>query len=741
MSISLYINFINELQKPPEDRNKDLILQYLFSLRYFSLTFNFKNKKNNKILDKLPEILTLRKTQKNEVLIQTGDKVNYLYLLLKGKATILFLNKKTFYMNEEEYFSFLFDLRLKKQFYLIKNIIKLNSVIFPFFEEDFDVFINNLSKQKTINFLYTKNKTLVEKAKEISKEIENENSESKILTFSPEEYINEFSVSKTIIEKSKKIREESRYRKIIIPEYKYFRKVDKGCTIGEKALESKDGCSKVSIICNDECDIGIINKDDYDSLLHIIFERIKKRFFSIISTFHIFSFLSCNLLEKKYNTFFIRKSYDRDHILFNEGKVCRFIYLILSGEFELSVNKNIVEINELIIKYKNTLHNIITKNNNINNKEINKYCNTNEEIKQNEDLLLNPKKNKIFFEKNYIKLGIFHSQEIMGLFDVFAYPENGKERQFENLISLLDCKCKNSNCEVYKFPLQMFNNIYNSEDKIVEVTKELEKQKITYMIERLQKYKKYFNSINVNKSEIFKNPNSIESYNNKGISSMNNLKNSNLKNNMHVKRKNFILNEFNKGNTLRKSFKQKNEGIKLKLNQSSKYILPKLNDNINKDIKSQTISVTQTTETLESNYKRRNNFFDIIKKAKNNDQKILASTLINSLVYNNLFYKCAFNTIEKNNPKHKSQAKMVVPNKVIRRLLKNEKCTQKEEKNIIKNKTNYSETKFNRGKFIFNMKKSGMWTQRNSRENGIYDALIFDEFTSSYNKMYKKFID
>ena len=39
------------------------------------------------------------------------------------------------------------------------------------------------------------------------------------------------------------------------------------------------------------------------------------------------------------------------------------------------------------------------------------------------------------------------------------------------------------------------------------------------------------------------------------------------------------------------------------------------------------------------------------------------------------------------------------------------------------------------------MKKSGMWTQRNSRENGIYDALIFDEFTNSYNKMYKKFID
>ena len=78
----------------------------------------------------------------------------------------------------------------------------------------------------------------------------------------------------------------------------------------------------------------------------------------------------------------------------------------------------------------------------------------------------------------------------MGLFDVFTYPENGTERQFENLVSLLDCKCKNSNCEVYKFPLQMFNNIYNSEDKIVEVTKELEKQKITYMIERLQKYKK-----------------------------------------------------------------------------------------------------------------------------------------------------------------------------------------------------------------------------------------------------------
>ena len=741
MSISLYTSFLDEIQKPAKDRNKDLILQYLFSLKYFSLAFDAKNPRCKNIIEKIPGILSVQKTQKNEVLIQTGDKVNYFYLLLKGKATILFLNKRTFYMNENEYFSFLFELRLKKQFYLIKIITKLNLAAFPMFEEDFDTFIYNLSKLKTINFLYTKNKSLVQKAKEIYNEIKNEKSEINKLIFSPEEYINELSIPQFIIERSKKIKDENFFTKVTIPIYKFFRRINKGCTLGEKALECKDSCAKVSIICNDECDLGIINKDDYYGLLHVIFERIKKRFFNVISNFHIFSFLSYNLLEKKYYTFFVRKAYDRNHILFTEGKICRFIYLILNGEFELSVNKNIVEINELIIKYKKALYNIITyNNNNLNTKEINKYCNTNEETKQNEDLLLNPKKNKICFEKKHIKLGIFHAQEIMGLFDVFECPENCTERQFENLTSLLNCKCVNSNCEVYKFPLQMFCNIYNSENKIVEVTKELEKQKITYMIERLQKYKKYISFINVDKSEIFKNSNLIESYNNKESSNTNTLKSFNARNN-NINHKNFNLTEFNKGSILTKTLNKKNEVIKIKLKHSSKNILPKLVEN-EKEKKSQKVSVTQSTE-IESYYKKRkcNNFFDVLKKAKSTDQKNLTNTLINSLVYNNVFCKCVLNQNGKYNSSRKSQVKNQARNKIMKQLLKSEDCSLKQKNDDFKNKTNYSEVKLNKGKCIFNLKQSRMFSQRGNRNNGIYNALVFDEFTSSYNNIYKKFID
>ena len=750
MSISLYTNFLIELEKPPEDRNKDLILQYLFSQRYFSLVFNAKKPKYKNIFDKLPEIITLRKALKNEVLLQTGDRVNNFYLLLKGKVTILFLNKRILYMNEEEYFSYLFDLRLKKQFNLIKIIIKLNLATYPIFEEDFDIFINNLSKKKTINFLYTKNKALVGKAKNINSEIEKENTEIRKIIMSPEEYINGLSISQSNIEISKRMKDENRFKKVIIPIYKYFRKIDKGCFLGEKALESKDCCSKVSIICNDECDIGVISKEDYLTYLHIVFEEAKKKNFAIISNFHIFSFLSNSLLEKKYYTFFVRKVYDRNHKLLTEGKICRFIYLILNGDFELSVNKNIVEINELIIKYKQTLYNIITDNNNnnntTNNKEINRYCNTNEEIKQNEDLLLNQKKSKIFFEKKYIKLGIFNAKEIIGLFDIYAYPENNTERQYESLISLLNCKCINNNCEVYKFPLQMFCNIYNSEEKIVEATKELEKQKITYMIERLQKYKKYFNIINVNKSEVFKNPNLIESYNNKEVSSnMNYLKNINGRNSLNVKNKNFNLTEFNRERVLTNIFKQKNDVIKLKLKKSSKNLLPKLIDD-NKNNKNQPINVVQTEEKVENTYKKRinNNFFDVLKKAKSTDQKNLTKTLINSLVYNNVFCKCVLNFNDKSNiSRNKKQEKMIPRNKIMKQILINDNYAQKQENysNINKKKKNHSEIKLCKGRYIFNLKKSGMWSQRGNRDTGIYNALVFDEFTNSYNKMYNKFLD
>ena len=549
MSISLYNSCIEELEIPHSKARKIKVISgYLSSLKNFMLILKDPKESIQEILDKLSLVMKLKKVKKHEIILKEGEKGTEFFVLLRGKISVLTPKINDYYMTEEEYISYLFQLRKKDQNELIHKCITLNQSTYAISEDDFDSFVENLSLGKSINISYSKNKNLVKKAKEIFEFISNQKKHIESLNntginkketiISPEEYIIQNSVPDEIIKNTisiynylkslesggrantledeetsdenkkdeKKDNKEllSNRSKILIPSHEIFGDLETGSYFGEKALEG-NGKRHATLIALEDSYIGSIDKKDYFFIMHYFIENAGNKYINFIPNFYIFKNMSLLAWEKKYITFFINKIYDKDYLLLKEGEKIHQMFFTYEGEFELTANKNLIEVNELIINYKKNLKKLLNQSN-INNKtrkKMLKYCNYNEEVKENDNFIINKrfegkKFKEMVFDKKTIKLGIVPSKEIIGLLDLYTPIKNNKdniENKFRirkyQMISLFNCRCLSCNCEVYTFPLNKFRYICENEDKVGDLSDELQIKKVSNMIKRLNKYKDY----------------------------------------------------------------------------------------------------------------------------------------------------------------------------------------------------------------------------------------------------------
>ena len=180
MSISLYNSCIKELEIPPNKQRKlENILGYLKSLKNFMLLLKSQKESTvEEILYKLSSVMRIRKTKKHEIIVNEGEKGKEFFILLKGKVCVLTPKINDYYMSEEEYITYLIQLRSTNQNELIKKCISLNQSVFPINEDNFDIFLHNLSLRKTLNESYSKNINLFKKARDIYEIIPKEKNNS-----------------------------------------------------------------------------------------------------------------------------------------------------------------------------------------------------------------------------------------------------------------------------------------------------------------------------------------------------------------------------------------------------------------------------------------------------------------------------------------------------------------------------------------------------------------------------------
>jgi len=518
---------IEELKKPSQNRDHGIIIDYIKTLETFMNLIHEQVEDNVDVIKKISKIITYKKNNINDLIIQYGDKGDDFFIILKGIIGILVPKYFEYYMDEEDFIMHLIKLRKYNQNELIIQCLRQNSLTFSIPSEKFEELLNDINNKN----LFSTRKSILKETRELYKYLKSEeykNYCTKTINISPDDYISLLEVSETVKKNTARINylhklkipldkkdEDKKLAKV--PNYELVSKFTTGDTFGELALENLSKKRMATIITLSECDFAIINKLEYNELIKESVYKSKNRFFNLIYTYKLFDYIPHASFDRKYYSYFRHLKMKKNSILFKEGDIVDEIYFILNGEYEIYVDKNIQEVNEIILglkyiaddlkkimtkevkniiyynsnksqykgylKYRNNLNSYFSQfENDIKLEEIAYVINNRDLV--NKKKFFGTKFDKIISEKKRIKLGIYKSRQIIGLNDIIN-RYNGNNNCFFN------CKCSSFVGELYHIKYDRFLTIYNTEENVKLYTCELLYQNLYYLIGRFLAHKKF----------------------------------------------------------------------------------------------------------------------------------------------------------------------------------------------------------------------------------------------------------
>ena len=712
---------ISELNKPISERKTEKIIKYIKSLSPFMTLIKEELKKNSEYLENIIKIFHYIKKLKHKIIVREGEKGNEFFIILRGKVAILVLQPEYYNMTEEEYILHLLKLKKNNENECIKQTIMHNQLIYPV-EENFDSLFKGLIQRKTTGGVYLDNENILKKADEVSNYLKLKNKEMKKI--SPNDYIKINKIDNSIIEKSGLNYDEkgNKRNKVVIMGYNLVNYFETGQTFGEVALENSSNKRIATVIAIEDCDIVYIVKKEYNSLIKNSIERTIRNFYNVIYSFKLFKFITKYSFDRLYYNFFVYRKFNKGNFLINQNEECDNLYFIFKGEFEVFTERNIIEVNNLLIIYKKKLIDI--------NPQFEKEYKIINDEKENDDLIINKRfksneSNKILFEKRKINLGIFCKREIIGFSDCcFIYE---KEYLNSGIIhqkrkGCVTCKCLSINGETYNVTQEFFDKMIKDEHSIMRLKGETEIKKLKLFIEILEHHKKrLFDEIEYKNNQISKEYHFL-SLKEKNLNQKNRLYNFEnnakvLKDNLKIKiNEKDLKTKYSINNMLKKTstiFNKTNQSIKIK------------NKNLNLNaIKLPKISI-ETNETNEINEKTLNISHKYKRKINRNDQ--FKTNLFNRNLYDGIFYSYLTTYDNKNNDDSNSKIKNV---KSTHNILNLKKIHHKRTLTIGSNEENKNQ------KYISPNQNNLI---KSKKEAGVYDMLILDRFNSCFNLALKSF--
>ena len=123
-------------------KDTQILISFLYNLEPFNQILSESEKDDVKIiLNNLTQTLKYEFIQKNKIICKYGQNTEKFYLILKGKVDILVPNEEEIELTEEEYFSYLLNLRIYNENYILKKIISKNCLTFLMEEKNLDEWI------------------------------------------------------------------------------------------------------------------------------------------------------------------------------------------------------------------------------------------------------------------------------------------------------------------------------------------------------------------------------------------------------------------------------------------------------------------------------------------------------------------------------------------------------------------------------------------------------------------------
>ena len=363
------LQVVNSLLLNPKERNIEDLHKIAFFLSGCSLINGllYTAQKRQKDIEKLIYDISFRIKYKfipkDCILFRIGDIPDNFYTIVQGKVEILKPKKYVEEKNCLEYLKILIDYERKEEFYLLNEIINLNFHLFEIRKRDLNEI--KLSMIKNLLDEYFKN-TWIIKGEKIINIIKDYNYEKEILANIDidndmildlrnhyntkklkqlKEEIYKF-LPQVFSQKMKKIlqiiNDKEDIKKVTLLKYSQVVELKDKDFFGDTAFDTKSN-RNATVHALEDTHLCYLEKDHYDLLLRV--DKKSQRLSSLHFLYDNFflKHLSQDIFANIFFNNFIYEEKPKNTILFEQYNPSNFLYLIKTGEIELSNKSSIVQ--------------------------------------------------------------------------------------------------------------------------------------------------------------------------------------------------------------------------------------------------------------------------------------------------------------------------------------------------------------------------------------------------------------
>ena len=272
---------------------------------------------------------------------------------------------------------------------------------------------------------------------------------------------------------------ESIGRKLVnVYQYEEMTSFENGQTFGFIALQSKLSKRVSTAIVVEDCDFGVLSKEEYVQFFELISSKEKKNLYELLKFYNlIISTSEYKFIKRFYHMFEFKKFY-KNHFILEYGRPFKELMIFSQGLFVIYINVNIPELNDLITKIKIIKGKLLG---------LSRYKieRTLEEKRENQDLLIrknymNEKESKILMKKYNYTLSIISDHLILGYPDTVDPVTN---------LPLFNCVCTSAESDGYSVSNKSIK-IINEDSIVLSDLTDFCLMKIEYNLNRLKQFKK-----------------------------------------------------------------------------------------------------------------------------------------------------------------------------------------------------------------------------------------------------------
>ena len=363
------LEVVNSLLLNPNERYIEDLHKIAFFLSGCSLIHGllYSTQKRQKDIEKLIYDISFRIKYKfmpkNSILFRIGDVADNFYIIVQGKIEILKPKKYIEEMNCFDYLNILIDYEKKEEFYLLNETINSNVHLFGIRKRD----LNEIKLNMIKNLLdeYFKKSWIIKGEKIISiiKDYHYENEilenididndmildlrnhyntiklkklKEEIYNFLPQ------TLSKKIKAILQTINDKEDKRKVTLIKYSKIMELKDKDYFGDEAFDTKSN-RNATVHALVDTHLCYLEKEHYDQLLRV--DKKSQRLSSLHFLYDNFflKHLSQDVFNTLFFSHFIYEEKPKNTILFEQYSPSNFLYLIKSGEIELSNKSSIVQ--------------------------------------------------------------------------------------------------------------------------------------------------------------------------------------------------------------------------------------------------------------------------------------------------------------------------------------------------------------------------------------------------------------